>query len=71
MVLARVDLRGGHRRGARIALRGGGWWTHGISQGFFKDPTEYFKDERVKDLIIDNLGSAAQIYHRQYTQPDK
>jgi arylsulfatase A-like enzyme len=63
------ELRGKPDLLANVALRGGGWWTRGITTGFFQNPGEYFKNPRVKDLIIENLGSAAEIYHRQSTQP--
>jgi arylsulfatase A-like enzyme len=51
---------------AGIALRGGGWWTHGITQGFFKNPSIYFENERVRNIIIDKLGPAAKTYQRDH-----
>ena len=43
-----------------IAFRGGGWWFFGIEKAFYKKPALFFKNRRVKDLIISRLGEAAR-----------
>jgi arylsulfatase A-like enzyme len=37
----------------------GGWWYFGIERAFYKNPDLFFKNDRVKQLILSNSGRAA------------
>ena len=45
-----------------IVFKGGGWWFSGIENAFYKNPSLFFKNKRVKELIISRLGEAAEKY---------
>ena len=54
-----------------IVFKGGGWWFSGIERAFYKKPSLFFKNKRVKELIISRLGEAAEEYWKKHLKQER